>query len=175
MAIGKTLHALRRMLPGADESQLRESDAGEPITRRWNLVIRPLRTHHHVVQHGESGKQPDVLEGTADAERRARMRLEIFHMLCVEYDLAARRGIEAAQHVEQGRLARTVGSYQGVYRIAPYREIDLIHRLEAAEVLGQAVHGKNDRTILPAHPRGQGQRRHDAHARRGSIVPPLPL
>ena len=67
-----------------------------------------MPTDPDVVENREISKQGEVLKGAADAEIGDLMGRSSQDRIAVKQDIARGRGVEAAQAVEQGRLARAV-------------------------------------------------------------------
>ena len=63
---------------------------------------------HHVVQCGQVGEQPQVLEGARDAGAHDRLRPQPVQLAVAKCDAAFVGHQEAGDHVEDRRLARAV-------------------------------------------------------------------
>lgn len=63
----------------------------------------------HIVQHGQFGKQPDVLEGPGDSHLGHLVGFLPIDPLAVEGDFPFRRFIHPGQHIEGRGLAGAVG------------------------------------------------------------------
>src|SRR5437870_3543020 len=72
---------------------------------------------------------------SADPALGDRMRRLARDVLAGEHDAAARRLVDAGQHVEEGRLAGAVGPDQADDRPLRDREVDVVYGDEAAELL----------------------------------------
>src|SRR6185312_18480 len=92
-----------------------------------------------VAAYRHGAKQREILERTADAERRDRMLWHADDRLSLEADVARLHGIEAGQAVEQGRLAGAVGADQPANLALRDVETDLIERNDTAETDGDAI------------------------------------
>ena len=63
---------------------------------------------HHVIQHGQRLEQADILKGSGDSGVRDAIRAHAGDVAPQKGDAALGRGIDAGNHVEGSRLARTV-------------------------------------------------------------------
>ncbi len=89
---------------------------------------------HDVVEHAHALEERHVLEGARDAERGHVVGPELRPVAALEEDLALVRVVEAADHVEQGGLARAVGPDDGHDLAAADLEahpLEGLHRPEA--------------------------------------------
>src|SRR5438445_2043385 len=102
---------------------------------------------HEVVEHAHALEQGHVLEGSGDAEDGDVGRAEVRPVLAVEDDSSLVGVVEAADHVEQGRLASTVGTDDGQDRAAADLDARLAQRDERAEADADPLH-------LEERPRG---------------------
>src|SRR5258705_106509 len=68
---------------------------------------------HDVVEHAHALEERHVLEGARHPERGHVVGPELGPVAALEEDLALIGGIETAHHVEQGGLARAVGTADG--------------------------------------------------------------
>src|SRR5436189_1555337 len=102
---------------------------------------------HEVVEHAHALEQGHVLEGSGDAEDGDVGRAEVRPVLAVEDDSSRVGVVEAADHVEQGRLASTVGTDDGQDRAAADPDAQLAQRDERAEADADPLH-------LEERPRG---------------------
>src|SRR5207244_5628385 len=82
-------------------------------------------------------EEADVLERAPDSALRERVRRLAGDVLAVEHDAAAARPVDTGEHVEEGRLARTVGADQARHGAALDREVDVVDGDETAELLAQ--------------------------------------
>jgi len=89
-------------------------------------------------------EQADVLEGPADAELGDRVRRLAGQVVAVEEDLARGRPVDPREHVEERRLARAVRPDQADDALPRDREVHVVHRDEAAELLS---HGRRDQDV----------------------------
>ena len=103
----------------------------------------------HILQRGHFGKQADVLERARQPRLQDLMRLAAVDADSAQAHFAAIDGVEAGQGIEQGGLARAVGSdeAENLARIDLQRHIG--QRLQAAESLAYAGDAQQ-RTHLPA-------------------------
>jgi hypothetical protein len=97
-----------------------------------------------VLQHGGVLEQLDVLEGARDAERGHRVRRLGGQITPVVGDAAAGGGIDAADQVEDRRLARAVGPDQREHLAAPDFEAHLVDREHAPEAHAQVLGRQED-------------------------------
>ena len=98
----------------------------------------------YVVVCAQRGDHLLLLEGPAQAPPRAGVRREAEQRLAVRVDAALGRLHEAAEHVEEGRLAGAVGTDEAAH---PGRQLerDAVERPDAAERDGQGAHVKHRR------------------------------
>jgi len=96
-----------------------------------------VATEHEVVEHGHAPEQGDVLEGARDAELGEPARGQVGDVASLERDAAAVRMVEAADHVEDGRLAGAVGADDRQDLALLGLERHPRHGLHAAERLGR--------------------------------------
>jgi hypothetical protein len=93
------------------------SDSRSRIAERGRRRVRAeppgMRAHHDVLRDGERGEQREVLERTRDSELGDAVRGHGEQVLAREGDAPRGRLVEAAETVEQRRLARTVGADEG--------------------------------------------------------------
>src|SRR5439155_24941476 len=94
-----------------------------------------VAAQHQVVEHGHALEQGDVLEGAREAERRDAARREGRDVLALDDDPARVGVVEAADHVEHGRLAGAVGPDHREDLALLDIEAHLRHGLDAAERL----------------------------------------
>src|SRR3981189_1452419 len=120
-----------------------------------------------VFQHGEIAEDPDVLEGSRQAEPRDAVRLEPENLRAVDSDRAGVRMRRAAQRVQQRGLAGAVGADDGLYDATRHVEIDAVERDQAAEAPRHATRAddwlirhrapsrrRGDMAIIEARPPG---------------------
>ena len=92
-----------------------------------------------VFQHRELAEEADVLERPGHAVGGDDMRLLPADGLPLQGDLSGRRDVEAAEHVEDRRLAGTVRPDERLNFAPPDLHVHPVHRLETAKVLGQPL------------------------------------
>ena len=101
------------------------------------LLARPalahLRRDQDVVAHAERAERLEPLERAADAEPRALVRLDRGDVLAVEHDGAAGRWLQTRDDVEQGGLARPVGTDETGHLVLGNVDGDGSESLETAE------------------------------------------
>src|SRR6185437_3906240 len=93
----------QRVLLAGDERQAQrvpEKAAARPA----------MAADQDVLQHRHGAEKAEILEGAADAERGDAMARRLEHRAPLELDHPAIEPIEAAEAVEQRRLARAVGT-----------------------------------------------------------------
>ena len=96
-----------------------------------------MHPHEHVLERRHLHEEPDVLERAADAERGDRVRRLVGDVDAVEQDRARGRLVDPGELVEERRLAGAVRADQRDDRAARDREVDVVRRDEAAELLAQ--------------------------------------
>ena len=89
----------------------------------------------HVVQHGEVGEQADVLERPRDAQPRDLERLQAVDPLFAERTIPRGQVDQAGDEVENGGLARSVGTDQAPQDALRQGEAEVLDRAQAAEEL----------------------------------------
>src|SRR5437867_947388 len=107
---------------------------------------------HDVVEHAHALEEGDVLERAGDAERRHLVRPEARPVLVVEDDPPLVGVLEAADHVEQCRLAGAVGADDGHDLSAPDGDAHAVKRLHRpeADADGVDLEERGGRTRLAA-------------------------
>jgi hypothetical protein len=95
---------------------------------------------HDVVEHAHALEEGHVLERAGDAERRHVVGPQVRSVASLEADLARGGVIEAADHVEQRGLARSVGADDRHDLSAPDLEAHPIESLDGAEPHADLVH-----------------------------------
>src|SRR4029077_20659315 len=110
-----------------------------PLAGEGREGARSLSGEHDGVENAHGAEQPDVLEGTAETEAGATMGRQSGYVRPIEANGTPSRSHDAVEHIEERCLARTVGTDQRMHGIAADRQIDLVNRLEAPEVLGQTL------------------------------------
>src|SRR5476649_151629 len=83
------------------------------------------------------GKYSRDLERPREPHARDRRRRGARDIAAIELDAARGRRQEVGQQVEAGRLACTIGPDQGVNRVSPHRQVDVLYGDEALELFGQ--------------------------------------
>src|SRR5262249_41369707 len=89
---------------------------------------------HHVFEDGQRGKEREVLEGPRDAEPDDAMRRDSAQVVAVEGDASTRRLVDAADAIEQRRLAGTVGPDERADLTGVDRERQVDQGNDAAEL-----------------------------------------
>src|SRR5207253_7791972 len=115
-----------------------------------NAAAQPrMHPDEDVLERRHLLKESDVLERAADAALRDRMGRQTGDVLTVELDEAARRLVDAGQHVEEGRLAGAVWPDQADGRPARDREVDVVDGQQATEFLPQGT--RDEEVVGCAH------------------------
>ena len=99
-----------------------------------------LQRHGQRLPHGERRPQARVLERAAEAGSRPAAGAPPAHVDPVELDAAAVRGLEAADEVEDRRLAGAVRADEPEDLALVQRQVDVAHRGDAAEPLAQSAY-----------------------------------
>ena len=86
-----------------------------------------------VVQHGGMLKQLDVLEGARDTECGDLVRRLVGQFGAHVVDVARCRCVDAADQVEDGRLAGAIGADQGEHLTLFDIEADIVHSQDASK------------------------------------------
>ena len=100
-------------------------------------------TDLHVLAHRHVAEQPDLLERAAHAEPGEHVRQLPGGRSPGHLDAAGSRPEHAARDVQQGRLATAVGTDQADDLALRDRQVDVVERADAAELLDDAL--GNDR------------------------------
>jgi hypothetical protein len=115
---------------------------GRPAQRIGIRRAREPQRQQHVLQHRQARQQMEALEHETDAPVAQFARgfiVERLHVDAVE-DVATAVGlVEAAEHVEQGRLARARGPRQRDERTARDRQVDPVERMHGLPAHGVAA------------------------------------
>src|SRR2546428_7199445 len=96
-------------------------------------------------------EQADVLKGASNAELCGPVWLRAGYVAALEHDSPSRRGEDSSDAVEQGGLARAVGSDEGEDFALGDLEGHVVDRDQAAEALGHTPERENDLWCLGAH------------------------
>ncbi len=108
-------------------------------SRRCRRLSRQCIADQHVLERRHLVEEADVLERPADAELGdpcGGCRSTSVPSKTID---AGGRHVDAGEHVEEGRLAGAVRADQANDRPARDREVDVVHRDEAAELLAHLV------------------------------------
>jgi hypothetical protein len=103
----------------------------------------------HVLDGVHLGEQPDVLERPADPESRDRVGRHVHHLGPVEDDRPRRRLVDAGELVEERRLPGAVRPDQRHDRPARDREVDVVGRDQAPELLADP--GRDEQVVRGRH------------------------
>jgi hypothetical protein len=101
-----------------------------------------VAAQHKVVHYGRVCKQLDVLKGPGYSFPGYPVRRASHQALILKEDIAAVRLVDTADQVEDGCLARAVGTDDGEYLVVIHLETHRIHSLQPAEADTQIVHLK---------------------------------
>jgi len=138
-------------------------ELARPVGRAALLTLEPRRAQdrlddpaaearvhpdEYVLETRHGRKQADVLERPPHAHLRHSVRRQADDLVAVEQHLAARRGVDARQHVEERRLPRAVGADQTDDTALRHREIDVRAGHEPTELL---AHRPRREQILRHH------------------------
>src|SRR5262249_51627810 len=94
----------------------------------------------HVLEHGHRRKEREVLERPRDTALDDPVRRCTQQALAIEDNLSAFRPVEPGHHVEERRLARSVGPDQADDLAARYVEGDAVECDDAAEAARDVPH-----------------------------------
>src|SRR2546422_166203 len=125
-----------------------------PAARSARIARLSVGVDEHVFQHGHPSEGTRDLERAPDAAPGDRVRREPVEAIGAEPDLAAVGGHEAADHVEERRLAGAVRSDETRDRAFADGERAAAERFDAAEALGDA--GDAEELGRGRFPRGPG-------------------
>ena len=140
---GDALLLAARELIGIAVGELRQLDELEHLLDAGidlgGAAMRHLEAEGDVVAHRHVGEQRIGLEHHADL---ALMRLQVGHVLAIDADRAARRGLEAGDHAQDRRLAAAGRAEQGQELASLDLEVGALHRGVGAEGLGETADRK---------------------------------
>ena len=102
-----------------------------------------VQTHLHVVENGHIRKQPDILEGTGNAQLIDLVHRHSLDVDAVDQHRATGGLVNAGEQVENGGLARAVGADQAGNLGGADGDVEAIHGSQAAEVNAQVPHIQN--------------------------------
>src|SRR5207247_7581426 len=116
-------------------------DARQPERGRDHAAAEArVGADEHVVEGGEPAEYLRVLKCPRDAEPRHRVRSAGQQVVPVETDVPGEGAVEPGHDVEDGRLARPVGSDEREDLPCPHGEVDVTQRGEPAEANRQPRH-----------------------------------
>ena len=122
-----------------------------------------------VLQNGEVRNEPDVLEAPRHPAAHPQAGRHAGQVLPVDVDPSGRDRVDAADQVEDGGLARAVGSDEGGALAARHVERQIPDDLQPAEGLGHPVQAQDRRVshgiVPPPRRRRTGARRRAAPRR----------
>ena len=124
------------------------------------LSRRDLRCSQHVFVDGQLGKDLGDLEGAPHAESDPQMRRNLRHVLAFEQDRPVSRGEIAADHIEEGGFAGSIGTDDGAELAAFDGHRHVPHSDQVAKPLCDVAnleHGQSElrRRRMPSRPRGK--------------------
>ncbi len=125
--------------PGVQPVERRQ---GQPELGRQS--VRTLQCDSHIVEHGKMREYGRNLEGPHEAHPRHLVRRGLRDVCTEQGYRTFRRLEELGEQVEDRCLACAVRSDQGMDARVMNIEIDVLHRSESAEMLGEAAGGKHD-------------------------------
>ena len=111
-----------------------EHDFGE------GALVGVVQADHDVLDEGQLAEELDVLEGAADAGGGDLGGFLADEADAFQLDVAAGGHVDAGEHVHHGAFAGAVGADQAVDGARHDGEIDVVQRLEAAELHQDALH-----------------------------------
>ncbi len=123
----------------APASSRRARGVCRPTSTRF-AVERVMQADEHVLERGHLAEQLHVLERPCDARQRDLRRRLAADLLVAVHDRARGRRVDAGQHVHHRALAGAVRSDQSVDRAAADRQVDVVERLQSAELHQHAAH-----------------------------------
>src|SRR6266540_1124283 len=165
VAIGEVLHDEVRAVREPHEPERRQGALAQRRVPGREGIAVALRHDHHVLERREGGEQSDVLERAAEAAAGALVRRPAGHVLSVEDDPPRGRPVDAVQDVEDGRLARPVGTDERVDGAAGDLDVHAGHRLHAAEVLPDLAQVQDGRRVRDGDVELEGADPPDLHRR----------
>ena len=115
-----------------------------------NFVQAGERAHHHVVDDGEARERPELLECARDAQAAHVVGRETRETRSIQVDRAGVGAIEAADDLEERRLAGSVRADDPDQLAGLHVERDVAVRGDAAEALGDARDGQQAHDVDPA-------------------------
>src|SRR5205823_4772759 len=132
------------------------ADPGQAEDRSEDAALQAgVHADEHVLERRHLREEADVLKGAADTELRDCVRRLAGDVDAVEEDPARRGAVEAGEHVEERRLAGAVRADQADDRALGDREVEVVDREQAAELLTDVVgHEQVGACGGLAHPRG---------------------
>jgi hypothetical protein len=104
-------------------------------------VLAVVGGQGHVFADGELAERPGNLKGAGDAEMAHLVGGYSANVLALKLDGPSGRAVRAGNQVEQGALARAVGSDQAENLSPPHFEGNLVHGQESSEGFGESGNG----------------------------------
>ena len=108
-----------------------------------------MQTGLNVVQHGQVGKQADVLERARHTHLADVVRFFTDQVLSIQTDTAVRWAVHAGQHIEHGRLACAVRPDQADQTALFNFHAQLIDGAQAAEGNAKRGHFQHSHRYAP--------------------------
>src|SRR5262249_43284546 len=105
----------------------------EQLAEEARPLVRMAR-QQQVFQQGGVLEQLDVLEGACDAQRGDSVRRHVGDVAILENEAAGSWLVDAADQVEDGRLAGAIGADDGEYFALAHSEADVVDGADAPKV-----------------------------------------
>ena len=99
-----------------------------------------VQTHEHIFERGHFAEQLHVLKGARHAAQSDLRRGAADDGSAFEFDAARGRHIDAGQHIHHRALARTVRTDEAVDAAAAHAQLDIVERLQPAELHERTAH-----------------------------------
>ena len=115
----------------------------QQLAEEARSLVRMTR-QQQVLQQAGVLEQLDVLKGPGDAQRSNPVGRRAGDVAILKHQASARRLVDAADEVEDGRLACAIGTDNGEHLAFAHGEADLIDGTDAAEIDHQTV-GRKER------------------------------
>ena len=99
-----------------------------------------MQSHLHVIQNRQPGKKPDILKGSCNPGLIDLYIVLPGNILSIQINLSVGRFIDAGQHIEHGRLSRSVGPDQAIQLSLFDLQIKIVHGTQAAKGNAKIFH-----------------------------------
>ena len=109
-------------------------------------TVEVMATEQHVFEDGHVLEQREVLKHARDAQRSDLMGRQVIDAIALESYLAGVRLVDAADAVEERRLARAVRAYHRDKRACVDLQVNLRERPNTGERKGHILHFQQRRT-----------------------------